>query len=92
MDDALGVRYPERICNLNRQFQHLVEWKWLARNAVLQRFAVEELHRNEVLAVLLADVVDGANVWMIQGRRGLCFAAEAFESNGVVEHFGRREF
>jgi hypothetical protein len=82
----------ERIRNLNRQFQRLVERKRLAGNTVLQCFAVEELHRNEVLAVLLADVMDGTDVGMIQCGRGLCFAAETFERSSVVEHFGRQEF
>ena len=42
MDDALGMCCPECSGNLNRQFQHLVERKRLARNAVLQGLAVED--------------------------------------------------
>ncbi len=92
MDYALGVCRPERIGNLNRQFQHFVERKRLARNAVLHRFTVEKLHSNELLAVLLADVVNGADVRVIQRRSGLRFAAETLQSTGIVEHFGRQEF
>ena len=65
MNYALSVRCSERIGNLNRQFEHLVERKRLTRNVVLQRFPVEKLHRNELLAVLLTDVIDGADVRVI---------------------------
>jgi hypothetical protein len=39
--------------------------------AVLQRLAVEKLHGNELLAVLLADIVYGADVGVIQSGCGL---------------------
>jgi hypothetical protein len=92
MNDALGMCCPERVCNLNCEFQHLVERKRLARNSVLQRCAVEKLHRNEMLTVLLAYVVNGADVRMIQCRSRLRFASEAFQGARIVEHFRRQEF
>ena len=82
----------ERIGDLNREFQHLFERQRPTRNAVLQRFAVEKFHGNEMLAVLLADVMNCADVRMIQCGRGLRFAAESFERRRVVEHFSRQEF
>ena len=48
-----------------------------AGNAMLQRHAVQKLHGDEGLAVLLADVVNGADVGMIQRGRGLRFALKA---------------
>ena len=65
MDDSLGVCCPERVGNLNCEFQYFVERKRLARNSVLQRCAVEELHRNELLVTPLANVVNGADVRVI---------------------------
>jgi hypothetical protein len=59
---------------------------------MLQGFAVEELHRNEMLAFLLADVVNGADVRVIQCGCSLRFSAEPFQRSGVVEHFGGQEF
>ena len=50
-----------------------------AGDAVLQGLAFEELHGDERLAVLLADVVNGADVGMIQGGCGVRFAPEAAE-------------
>ncbi len=53
-------------------------------DAVLQRRAFQELHRDEGLVFVLADFVNGADVGMIEsgGRAG--FAPEAFESLRVV--------
>jgi len=55
---------------------------------LIQRCAVEKLHRDEMPAVLLTNVV---NVGVIQCGCGLCFAAEAFESRGIVKQFGGQE-
>src|ERR1700687_937153 len=66
MDYPLGVCCPERLGNLNRKFQRLVERKRLAGNVVLQGLAVEKLHGNEMLAALFADVVHGADVRVVQ--------------------------
>ena len=58
-----------------------------SRHAVLQGEAVEILHGDEGLAVLLADVVNRADVGMIQGRRSLGLALEAGEGFRVLANF-----
>src|SRR5271166_4434729 len=45
-------------------------------DAVLQRHPVQILHDQKYLIVVLADLVDGADVGMVQGRRRTRFAAE----------------
>ena len=47
---------------------------------MLQRLAVEKLHRNEGLAVVFADVVDGADIGMIEGGSSLRLTVEAAQS------------
>lgn len=54
-----------------------------APDGLRQGTALDQLHGQEVLAVVLADVVDGNNVGMIQPRGGLSLHAKA-------PHFGRR--
>ena len=54
------------------------------RDAVLQRHAIQKLHGDERLAVLLADFVDGADVGMVQGRSGSSFALEAVQGLRVL--------
>ena len=80
MNDSFAVGRIECVGNLSAQLQHLLERQRLAGNAVLQRFAVEKLHRDERLPALLTDFVDGANVGMVEGGCGLCLAGEAAQS------------
>ncbi len=47
---------------------------------MFERLAIEKFHGDEGFAVLLADIVDGADVGMIEGGGGLGFALEAGES------------
>ena len=51
-----------------------------ARDPVLQRLPVQELHGDERLALLLADVVNGADVGMVQRGSRLSFAPESLQS------------
>ena len=69
VDDALFVSGVERISDFRSQVQHLFKLQGLARNAVLQRRTLQILHGNERLPVRFADIMNGANVGMIQ-RRG----------------------
>ena len=51
----------------------------------------EELHRDEGLPVILIDVVDGADVGMVQRGGGPSFAPEAFQRLRIVsELFGQK--
>src|SRR5581483_6970640 len=54
---------------------------------MLQRHAVEKLHHHEHATVFFADVVDGADVGMVQCGGGACLAAKALQRLAVVSHF-----
>ena len=64
MDDALFVRGVESIGNLNGQVQSLLVGERPALNQLFQRFALEILHGDEGFAVLFANIVYGADIWM----------------------------
>jgi hypothetical protein len=51
----------------------------LATDAVLQRHAVQELHDDERLTILLSDLMNRADVRMVERGRCTRLAAEAFE-------------
>ena len=51
---------------------------------ILQRLALEQLHHHELLAVVLADVVERADVRMVQDRDDARFALEALDRLGVA--------
>jgi len=63
----------------------------LAGDVVLQRRPFQEFHRNESLAFKLANVVDSANVGMVQRRSGPGFAPETGQRGGVVRYIWREE-
>ncbi|MGA9998599.1 MAG: hypothetical protein WBQ04_00625 [Candidatus Acidiferrales bacterium] len=68
VDDSFGVRCIQSVRNFNPQLQHLLKRERLATDAVLQRHPVQMLHGDKRLPVLLANLVDSANVRVIQGR------------------------
>jgi len=80
MNDSPAVSRAECVRNLNPQLQHLLQRQRLAFDTVLEGQTIQKLHRNEELAILFAEFVDCANIWMIQGGSGLCFTVEAAQS------------
>src|SRR5438094_9992202 len=79
VDDRLRVRRIQRIRDLNGKVeQHLCSY-WLAFDQMLERLAFQKLHRNERSAFVFTDVVNGADVGMIQGGGSLSFALETFQ-------------
>src|SRR5438105_1727654 len=54
---------------------------------MLQGLAIQKLHGDKCLTILLADVINGADIGVIQGRRGLRFALETTQSLGVFGYF-----
>src|ERR1019366_9276999 len=69
MDDAFFVRNVERACDLPRDTDDLVRRHWTPRS-----LAFDQLH-NEIIG---ADVVQMANIGMIERRHRARFALESF--------------
>ena len=80
MNDSLAVGGAECIRNLGPPFKHFIERQRLAGDAMLQRRAFHEFHGNKRLTVLLANLVDRANVGMIQRRRRARLSPKTFQS------------
>jgi hypothetical protein len=58
---------------------------------VFESDSVQELHGQECSAILLADVIDCANVRVIQGRRSLGFTLKARQCLGVSGNVFRQK-
>jgi hypothetical protein len=57
---------------------------------MLKGQAIQKFHRDEGLVLVLADLVDRADIRMVQGRGNPCFAAEAFKCVGIIGNvFGK---
>jgi hypothetical protein len=91
VDDPGTVCGLERVGNLDRERQQHVDLERAPGDAMLQRHPVEKLHHEERAAVLLADIVDGADVGVIQRRCGLRLAAESDQGLGIVGEVRRQE-
>ena len=58
---------------------------------MLQRHAVQKLHDDERLAVLLADFIDRADIGMVQGGSSLSLSLETSQGLGVSGDLVRQE-
>ena len=83
MDDALLLRRFERLGNLFRDGQRLVERDRTTRNALREILALDEFHHQGVRAQRLLEAVDRGDVGMIQRRERLRLAFEPRETIGV---------
>jgi hypothetical protein len=62
-----------------------------AHYAVLQRRAVEKLHGDEGLTLMLPDLVNRADVGMVQTRGRARFAAKALQGAGILGKLRRQK-
>ncbi len=92
MNDALAVRGVQRIGNLDRQVEKQLALERLASDLVFQSHAIEKLHGDERASFVIADLVDGADVGMVQRRGGARLAAKTFERLRILRDFVRQEF
>jgi len=83
--DPLGVRGIQGVGEPDADLQKLLRLEGPLGDAVLECLALQQLHADEGLPLVLVDVVDGADVGVVQGRSGLGLPPEAFLSLVVGE-------
>jgi hypothetical protein len=89
MHDAFGVRGFESIGDLNGEVEDKIQRKRLTSNALFQGRALKQLHHEKMMAVDLSDLMDGADMGMVQ-RRG-CSGFTLKSLQGFLTRFGRKE-
>src|SRR5262249_10829003 len=92
MDDAFAVSCIERIGDVNGDSEEGFEIEGAASDGVLESFAFQAFHGDVGAAIFFADVIDCADIRMIERRGGLSLALEADEGlrilgDGVGEKF-----
>ena len=92
VDDAGRVRCFERVGDLDRQRQQPIDLERAPGDPMLQRRPVEKLHDEKRAAVLLADIVDRADVGVVQRRCRSRLAAESCQRLGIPARSGDRNF
>ena len=83
MSDAAAMRFVERVGNVGAESQYLIEKQGAFFKALGESFSFDAFHYEVVDAVLLADVMQNANVGMVQTGNGFCLALEALAANWV---------
>jgi hypothetical protein len=92
MNDAFRVRRIERIRDLNGQRQSHIGFHRTPRDPVLQRHPVQKLHGDESLPMLIVNLVDRADIGMVQRGSGLSFPLEAGQGLRIFGNLVRQEF
>jgi hypothetical protein len=87
MDNASFVGSFKAIGNLQSQVEERFQRQRSSTHPGLQCLAFQKFHGDEGLAILLADVVNRANVWVVQRGRGLGLLLKAGQSLRVAGQF-----
>ena len=86
VNDFLLVRHRERRRRLAAEFLHIGDIeRTLPLDHVLEGFTLHELHRNEGLALILAERVDGGDVGMVELGGKPSLALEAIGERGIAQ-------
>src|SRR5258708_25494521 len=91
MTNGVGGGWLQCIGDGDAKAEERVRFNGAARDAVLQRRAIQKLHGNERLSVLCTDVINRADVGVVQGRRGLRLALEPGEGMRVSGYVHRQK-
>ena len=91
MNNSLAMGGVERVCNLNRDVEKLVVRKRPRYQALGQRFAFEHFHSYERLAIMLADLVNGADIFVIDGRSRAGLVAKALQGCSIRSQIARKK-
>src|ERR1700674_2615541 len=94
--DTLGVGGIQSVRNLDSERDHGLDVQRFSCDSVLQRHTLQKLHRDVGLLTSrsirnLADVIDGADIWMIESGSGSSFAAETLECLRVLRNVLRKK-
>ena len=84
MDDPLAVRSIECIGDLDTEREHHLQLRCARDDKILERGAFQEFHGDEAASLVLANLVDGADVGMVQSRGGTRLSAEALQGKCVA--------
>src|ERR1700733_32937 len=90
--DSLRVGRVQPIGDLNAYIQELRHFDGFSTNAVLERPTLEQLHGDKWAAFELANIVNRADVGMIERRCSAAFAAESFDGLPVLGNVVWKEF
>src|SRR5271157_3220199 len=89
MDDALVMSSIKGVANLDPQSEERVHRQGATSYAMLECHPIQVFHGDEGLVLMPPNLVDGANVRMVQSGGGTRLSAKAFERLRVFRHLVR---
>ena len=92
VDDPLGVGGFERVGEFRAEFKNSIGREWPPAIKLMKRRALQPFHRHKMAAGVLSDIVNRADVRMIEGRGGAGLALEPFDSCGFLDSSSERNF
>ena len=92
MHDPLAMRLVQRASDLRRDFENLLDGHWPSEKPILEGLTLDELHDEIPHLLVNADVVQGANMRVVQPRYGLRFALKPSLKGGVGRPFVAQDF
>ena len=87
MDDAFGVGSVKGISNFDPEAKQDFRFQRPRGKPVFQGRTFQVLHDDEGLVILFTDVINGANVGMVEGGGCLRFTAKAAQGLGIASDF-----
>ncbi len=91
VDDSFRVCGIERVGDLDAQIEHRFDLQRLASDPVPERLPLQQFHGDEGSPIGLVDLVDRADVRVVQGGRSFGLPLETAESLRVVGEFVGKE-
>ena len=91
VDDPLCVRRIQRVGDLDSQVQHLLHRHRCARDQVFERGSVQVFHDDERTTLGFIDLVNRADVGMVQRRGGKRLAPEPLQRRSVLRQIVGQE-
>src|SRR5688572_12406333 len=84
VDDPFTVSRVEGVGYLNTQLDKLMDFQWAGRQTFTEALTLQQLHDDERAALVLADIIDGADVGVVQRRGGSRFGPKTVDRLCIV--------
>jgi hypothetical protein len=92
MDDARTMGFVEGRSDLNGVVESAIQWESAFADSRSQRFAVEQFHHEEVDVAFVSNIVQRADVGMVQRGYSASLSLEPFSKLGIGCEIGREDF
>src|SRR5262249_40902545 len=92
MDDALGVSSIKRVGHFDADVQENFHVQGATHDEVLEGLPVQKFHWDERHTILFVNLVNGADVWVVQSGGGLRLTLKTSQCLWIVRHLVWEEF